>query len=207
MDNQIYYLAIMSAIISFLGFVLEDVWLAFRKGFIDNRNMTFPLLFGYGLFIISFYLIIGTPEAFILMGAKKLRSSAARYVTYFLMTFLIVSVGEIVLGKITEWYFGFSYWNYEKIPLHVTKYTSIPTSIGFSLIITSFMGKCFVPILSIVKRIPIGIARVIAIASTVIMVSDMIVSFGKMHRTHELNIRHVIPIRKSLRLAKASDKE
>ena len=42
-------LMIMIAIISFLGFLLENAWLAIRKGFIDNRNMFAPFLVGYGL--------------------------------------------------------------------------------------------------------------------------------------------------------------
>ena len=35
------------AFISFLGFCVENLWLAITKGYMDNRNMLFPFLFGY----------------------------------------------------------------------------------------------------------------------------------------------------------------
>ena len=48
---DIYSLGIMVAVISFLGFCLENLWLAATKGFIDNRNMHLPFLMGYGVFV------------------------------------------------------------------------------------------------------------------------------------------------------------
>ena len=37
---------LMATVVSFLGFVVENVWLAFTKGYIDNRNMALPFLLG-----------------------------------------------------------------------------------------------------------------------------------------------------------------
>ena len=68
MKYDIYSWIIMIAVISFLGFILENVWLAFTKGFIDNRNMGAPFLLGYGLFVVAIYFVIGTPQNFILSG-------------------------------------------------------------------------------------------------------------------------------------------
>ena len=61
-----FELNMMFIFVSFFGFVLENIWLAITKGYIDNRNMNLPFLFGYGLVIIGFYTLIGTPENFIL---------------------------------------------------------------------------------------------------------------------------------------------
>lgn len=33
---------LMAVLVSFLGFVVEDGWLALTKGYIDNRNMHLP---------------------------------------------------------------------------------------------------------------------------------------------------------------------
>ena len=62
MKYDIYSLGIMVAVISFLGFSLENLWLSLTKGFIDNRNMNAPFLMGYGLLVVGMYLLLGTPE-------------------------------------------------------------------------------------------------------------------------------------------------
>ncbi len=117
---DIYSLGIMAAVISFLGFTLENLWLAATKGFIDNRNMHLPFLYGYGLFITSYYLAVGTPEEQRLIVYNDNTGMAVKYLVYFALTFVTVSVGEIVIGELAEHCFGFYYWNYEMIPLHVT---------------------------------------------------------------------------------------
>ena len=61
MKYDIYSLGIMVAVISFLGFSLENLWLSLTKGFIDNRNMNAPFLMGYGLLVVGMYLLLGTP--------------------------------------------------------------------------------------------------------------------------------------------------
>lgn len=48
MTYGLYQILIMTALVSFLGWCLENLWLLFRKGYADNRNMTFPFLLGYG---------------------------------------------------------------------------------------------------------------------------------------------------------------
>lgn len=49
MKYTYYQLGIMAAVVSFLGFVVENIWLAMTKGYINNRNMNAPFLQGYGL--------------------------------------------------------------------------------------------------------------------------------------------------------------
>lgn len=55
MKYSIFELGIMAALISFLGFIVENVWLAATKGYINNRNMNAPFLLGYGLLVISLF--------------------------------------------------------------------------------------------------------------------------------------------------------
>ena len=50
---------VMTAFISFLGFLLENIWLAARKGYIDNRNMNTPFMLGYGIAVMGFYFVLG----------------------------------------------------------------------------------------------------------------------------------------------------
>ena len=69
-----------------------------------------------------------------------------------IICFFLVSIGEILLGFFVEKTGHFYYWNYSSIPLHFTKYTSVPTSLGFALIITLFMNYAYVPLLKKIKK-------------------------------------------------------
>lgn len=193
---DIYSLGIMVAVISFLGFCLENLWLAATKGFIDNRNMHLPFLMGYGVLVVGMYLILGTPEHMALTGLIYVSGTKAqKFLIYFLCSMVIVTVGELVLGHLMEWICGFEYWNYNWIPLHITKYTSIPTSIGFAAIITSFMGACFDPIMSVIGMMNTQDIKPLSIMLMVILTADLIVSFRQMRKKHGLNVRWIKYIR------------
>ena len=47
MKYTYYQLGIMAAVVSFLGFVVENIWLAMTKGYINNRNMNAAVDFVY----------------------------------------------------------------------------------------------------------------------------------------------------------------
>ena len=154
MKYNILDLGIMVAIISFLGFVVENVWLAITKGYMNNRNMNAPFLLGYGLVVLFLYFVLGTPANPVKWGLlRKTYSKKIQYIVYFLCSFVVVCIGEIILGTIVEWLCGFEYWNYSNIPMHITKYTSIPTSTGFATMITFFMGECFTPLMNWITRL------------------------------------------------------
>ncbi len=190
MKYDIYSWIIMIAIISFLGFVLENVWIAFTKGFIDNRNMSAPFLLGYGLFVVAIYFVMGTPQNFILPCKLFINKyKIIKYIAYFLTAMIIVSVGETLLGVFVEKFLGFEYWNYSQIPFHITKYTSIPTSIGFAFVILFFMGVCFNPILITVNKIKKVSKMFLGILLALIMTVDFFKSFYKMYKTKNLNER------------------
>lgn len=180
-------IGIMAAVISFLGFILENVWLAFTKGYIDNRNMTMPFLYGYGMAVISIYAIFGTPQAMVLAGKLPVKEHSV--LIYFVAVFFAVSIGEIALGYAVEKLCGFEYWNYTRLPLHVTKYTSVFTSLGFAAIITLFMSYAFDPIMNLIGRLAPLPASIGALVLTAVMAVDFMVSFCRMHKSHALNER------------------
>lgn len=188
-EYDIYALAIMSAVISFLGFLLENVWLAFTKKFVDNRNMSAPFLLGYGLLVTAIYIVIGTPQSFIFSNLLKTKSKIIKYIIYFIIAMLIVSTGEILLGLFIKRFFGFDYWNYSSLPMHITKYTSLPTSIGFALVILFFMGVCFNPILAVIVKIRSSFRKILGISLSLVMITDFIKSFCKMYKTQSLNVK------------------
>ena len=93
MKYTYYQLGIMAAVVSFLGFVVENIWLAMTKGYINNRNMNAPFLLGYGLLILFMYTVFGTPAAFKMFTKEKVRWK--RYLLYFLCSFAVVCVGAL----------------------------------------------------------------------------------------------------------------
>ena len=84
-EYSVYDYIALVIVVSFLGFCLENIWLLFRNGQIDNRNMNLPFLIGYGAAILIIYFLLGIPQK-------------GKVWLFFLATFLIVSVGEILLG-------------------------------------------------------------------------------------------------------------
>lgn len=181
-------LIIMTAIISFLGFVVEDTWMLLKYGYIDNRNMTLPFLLGYGLVVVGMFVLFGVPDSPRLFGLSfEGCDSATCCAVYFLISFFVVSLGEIALGLFVERFFGFEYWNYSDIPLHFTKYTSVPTSAGFALLITIFMGGFFEPIFSAVRRISTAASNIAAAVLAAMLIVDFFASFAVMFRKRGLN--------------------
>lgn len=185
-----FELNMMIIFVSFLGFVLENIWLAATKGYIDNRNMNLPFLFGYGLVIIGFYTLIGTPANLkITEWFGVYFSRRGGFIFYFFVSVILVSVGEMLLGTFVERIFGFEYWNYSRLPLHITKYTSVPTSMGFGLIITLFMGYFFDNIMNQIHNMSDITVKVIGSVLMLLITADFIYSFAVMYRKRSLNIK------------------
>ena len=176
---------IMSAVISFLGFCLENIWMCFKYGYIDNRNMSLPFLLGYSYAVLGIYFVLGTPE-----NPSALLSFLTpwnEYAGYYLIVFLIVSFGEIILGKTVELICGIYYWDYTNIPLHITRYTSVFTSMGFAVIITQFMAVFFTPMMDMISELP-PYMDYVGRSIYALMVIDFFMSFYKMYKTRSLNI-------------------
>lgn len=177
---------IMTAFISFLGFLLENIWLAARKGYMDNRSMYAPFLIGYGIAVMGIYYVMGTPGNMRFFGTPPESGPKSTFGAYCIITFILVSVGEIILGKTVEKLTGVVLWDYTKIPLHITRYTSIPTSIGFTVVIVTFMDCFFERIMNRLSEIEPSRANAYGIILMTIMVSDFLYNAVRMIRTHRM---------------------
>lgn len=196
MKYNMYALGIMVAIVSFLGFVVENVWLALTKGYINNRNMNAPFLLGYGLLMVAFYFILGTPNQMTLpAGLQKKLRARGRYILYFVCALFAVCVSEIVLGELVEMLCGIEYWNYENLPLHITKYTSIPTSMAFAIIITFFMGVCFEPLMALIMQMDMKWMKIISVVFMIVMGIDFVTSFRIMFKRKDYYLKWKILLR------------
>ena len=100
--KSLYSIFVIIAIVSFLGFAVENLWIGFTKGYIDNRNMMLPFLLGYGLAIAFINLAFGTPHELKLFGIDVSADPRIEAMLYFIIVMLCVSLGEIMLGKSVE---------------------------------------------------------------------------------------------------------
>ena len=181
-----FSLILVSVVVSFIGFCVENVFISFSHGFMDNRNMVLPFLFGYGLAILAFYFLFGTPNAPLLFGKPIAFSSEIKSTLYcFMVAFLGVSLGEVILGYMTEWCCGIIWWDYTSIPLHITRYTSVPTSAGFAFLITVFMKYCFDPLLSLFSRMHPNALSFLALICVLILTLDILNSAIYMFKNHD----------------------
>lgn len=194
-----YALMLVAAVVSFIGFCVENTFVCLSSGVIDNRNMVLPFLFGYGLIILAFYKLFGTPNHPVLLG-KELNLSDEKGIAYcFIIAFIGVCVGEIIVGHLTEWLLDIVWWDYSEVPLHITRYTSIPTSFAFAAMITIFMKYCFTPLLNYFSRMNPHALSFLAIAITLVLTFDMINSAIYMFKHGEILRIWKIEFKRSLK--------
>lgn len=192
---NILALCMVMTVISFLGFLVENIWLALTKGYMDNRNMCLPFLIGYGIAILLIYMILGTPKKLWIFGrVLGIRSKAAKMILYFLGVVLCICVGEVLLGSFVEKVCHFRWWDYSELPLHITRYTSIPTSAMFSLLITTFMQVFFVPLYKLFLGWDYVKLVVMTVTFGILMIGDFVYNAYKMYKTQGLIQRWKIDI-------------
>ena len=185
-------MVLTAAVISFLGFVLENIWLLLSKGVADNRNMSLPFLAGYGIGVVGLYLLLGTPRKPLPHLRKRMGVMRiplwVRYALYFLVSFVAVTAAEVVLGAAFEYVMGFAYWDYSELPLTITRYSSVLTSAGFALIITLFMSFAMERLIGVLSRLPLKISLPLSVSLGALMTADMLLSFYIMYIEKEHNI-------------------
>ena len=186
----------MIIIASFTGFVVEDIFQLITKGYANNRNMYLPFLIGYGLAILGLWLFIGEPAyPCRLNRTKKDAPTAVKLLAYLLFSFVFVCVAEICLGYAVHMTCGFDYWNYTNYPLHITKYTSVFTSLGFAAIITLFMYYVFPRAMSAFAANKSRAFNLAGIVLLVLLVIDYFLSFGYMYLNQDYHKVWTIRIR------------
>lgn len=188
--TKAFALIMVIIVVSFLGFCVENVFISLNHGFVDNRNMVLPFLLGYGLAILAYYLLFGTPQNPLFFGTPISFSTSLKSTLYcFVISFIGVSIGEIILGYATEWCCGIVWWNYSQIPMHITKYTSVPTSLAFATLITVFMKYMFSPLISLFSKINPEILGFLSVLLLFLLSLDAINSALYMFKNHStLNI-------------------
>jgi hypothetical protein len=86
--KNIYALIMVMVVVSLLGFCVESIFTGFTHGFLSNKNMVLPFLWGYGLAILLLYILFGTPEQPLWFTKQtNFSSKTQKYVYYFIIAF------------------------------------------------------------------------------------------------------------------------
>ncbi len=185
--TQASSLCLIVAGISLGGFLVENVWLALTKGYMNNRNMVLPFLLGYGLAVLAIYAMFGTPTApRIFAYVIRSRRMWVRVTIYFLLVCTCVMLGECALGLLVEKTCGIIWWNYERLPLNLTKYTSVPTTLGFATLISAFIQFLFPPLFRMFSKMNPKVLYMLATVISVLLVADFLHSGIRMFCTQEI---------------------
>ncbi len=195
--NTIHLAALSMIIItvSFLGFWVENLWLAMTKGYMDNRNMRLPFLLGYGLAMVAIWGIFGTPQNLRFFSTPiSIPSAAVRILIYFVLVSVCVALGEIALGTFVEKTCGIVWWNYTRLPMHITKYTSVPTTCAFGTLITVFMSCLFIPLCERFSAMPPSRLYTCATGLMLLLVGDFLHSAWDMYKNRCLSQRWMIDL-------------
>lgn len=179
-DYSLWHLLLVCVAASGAGFWVENLFRLVTKGVLDSRHQLFPFLFAYALAIFVLYAVFGTPQRMRFFGVRLLAAqtkanAALRALSYFLLLFFSIFLGEMGFGLLCERVSGVRFWDYSDIPLHVTRYTSVPTCLLFSLGILLLMRFAFEPLMRRLSRMPLSAARPLAIALCALIFADFLV--------------------------------
>ena len=185
--TNIYALIMVIIVVSFLGFWIENIFIASFTGIMNNRNMVLPFLFGYGLSILAILYLFGTPhEPKFLTKRLHFTSSKRATLYYFAIAFVCVCVGEIALGYTIEYTCDIIWWDYSRLPFNITRYTSLFTSLGFAFLITIFSKYMLLPLYNTFEKIKRSNLEVFSIVLVIILSIDMLNSLIYMITNHHL---------------------
>lgn len=173
-------LLILSYIAAFLGWWVENLFRLIAAGVFDSRHQLLPFIPVYGAGFFALYALLGTPSGMRIGGKRILpgtgrKRGAFRGALYAATLFSLILISEMATGLFFEKAFGIRGWNYTSIPLHITRYTSVPTAVAFTAGIFLLMRFAFFPAVRLVDRIPDAPAAVTAAAGGILLAADWLV--------------------------------
>ena len=187
--RKILALCVVVLIASFLGYLVENIWVSLRHGYIDNRGMYLPCLLGYGLANLVIFALFGTPDQpklYLLQNCVS--DSVSEHFLYALEVFVSITVCESAFGHLIYHVCHVKWWNYNSIPLHIGQYTSIPTSIGFTACIYIYIQNIFTPIYTFLLETDIERYGTIILSLTILAIADCVYGLYYMYKHHTVNI-------------------
>ena len=165
------------ALISFLGWAWETLYMLVISGELFDRGfMILPFCPIYGTTVLAIYFLLGTPK----VGRgilKKIDVFGIRQIMYFLLSFIIPTVAELIVGKYFTEILNISLWDYSHLPYNQDGYISLPISLIWAIAIFAFMYFLFDRIKNFVFNIPHKAVTGFTAILLPIMIIDVTFSF------------------------------
>lgn len=143
----------MFLLISFLGWVLEEVFFVLRgRGFADRGFLSFPICIVYGWGIISTYLLFGLPHRMRifstpLSNGENGKQKFAKFLLYVLLSGIVCTLCELAVGVFMHGAFGILMWDYRETPWNFGPYICLPFALIWGVLTYFFMRFAFLPLL------------------------------------------------------------
>lgn len=181
--TRVSSLLIICYIASFCGWLVENLFRLISNGIFDSRHQLLPFLAAYGFGIFVLFFVFGTPTEMRIFKKRILPKPgkwchALRFLIYYVSVYVLIFFGEMGCGLLFEKVFGIRAWNYENIPTHVTRYTSLITTFGFATGITLLMHFVFRPALRFFESIPQKVSFYIALILGILIAADWCIMIG-----------------------------
>lgn len=96
------------------------------------------------------------------------------HVIYFAVIFVFILGGEIAVGTIYEEFAGVILWDYSNIPTHITRYTSIITTLLYGGGVYLLMAFAFKPMMRLIMKMGTKAATIVDCTLGIAIVLDFI---------------------------------
>ena len=179
-DYDVRYFIVGMIVFAFFGFCAENAGRMVTKHIFDCRHQLLPFLFAYGIALLAVYVLMGTPDdlrffKFRFFKNKNLKTKILSHVIYFSVIFVFLLGGEIAVGMLYEKLAGVILWDYSNIPTHITRYTSIITTLLYGGGVYLLMAFAFKPMMKLIMKMGTKAAMIVDCTLGVAIVIDFLV--------------------------------
>lgn len=187
---DIRYFFVGMIVFAFFGFCAENIGRMAVQHIFDCRHQILPFLFAYGIALLAVYVLMGTPDELRFFNIRIFKSMTRgrrvlSHLIYFAVIFFFIMVGEIAVGMIYEKFAGVILWDYSNIPTHITRYTSIITTLLYGGGVYLLMAFAFKPMMNLISKMGTKAATIIDCTLGVAIVLDFIATLIIMFATGE----------------------
>ncbi len=175
---EFVYLYLVGMVFAFIGWIAENTAKLLSNRVIDSRFHIFPFIAVYIAVSFAFHIVLGTPDDVAFCGKKifKVKTTKTKLLSN-LISFLVISVtvflGELVVGNMWDILFDVKLWDYSAMPLNLTQYTSIVSTLGFGLGAYLIFKFIYTPLLNLFKtRFGLRASRLIVSTLGVLIAAD-----------------------------------
>ena len=175
---ELVYLYLFGIVVAFFAWMIENISCIFSIGQIDSRYHILPFISPYASIVLAFHIALRDPDEITFFGKRIFKGNGLKEkilsnVIAFLIIAFCVAGGELAVGNIYEHCFGVILWDYSEMPLHITRYTSVFTILGFGAAAYCLFRFIYKPFLAFLRRrVPFRLAKWICLTLGMAIIAD-----------------------------------